>query len=253
LQPQCEADGRIVGAEALMRWRHAERGFVAPSDFIPVAERSGLIIPAGQRVLDDVCRAMLRWQQIDALRDIAVSVNVSRVQLTPGTPVARLVDAVPASLSNRGLIKFELTESMFVEDFDATCQLLEGIRARGIRISLDDFGTGFSSLSYLRRLPLDDLKLDQSFVRQLPADRTTEKIARSIVGLGHDLGLDVIAEGVENPSQLQALQAMGCTCFQGFLFSRPVTLQEFERLVLEDVRRDRHAPDGSGEHALAPA
>jgi EAL domain-containing protein (putative c-di-GMP-specific phosphodiesterase class I) len=253
LQPQCLADGHIVGAEALMRWRHAERGFVPPGDFIPVAERSGLIIPAGQRVLEDVCKAMLRWQKSEALRDIAVSVNVSRVQLTPGTPVARLVDAVPASLASRGLIKFELTESMFVEDFDATCKLLEGIRARGIRISLDDFGTGFSSLSYLRRLPLDDLKLDQSFVRQLPADQTTEKIARSIVSLGHDLNLDVIAEGVENQAQLEALQNMGCTCFQGFLFSRPVTLQEFERLVLDDARSARLAPDGDGDHALAPA
>jgi EAL domain-containing protein (putative c-di-GMP-specific phosphodiesterase class I) len=253
LQPQCLADGRIVGAEALMRWRHAERGFVAPSDFIPVAERSGLIIPAGQRVLEDVCKAMLRWQQIEALRDIAVSVNVSRVQLTPGMPVSRLVDAVPASLASRGLIKFELTESMFVDDFDATCKLLEGIRARGIRISLDDFGTGFSSLSYLRQLPLDDLKLDQSFVRQLPADRKTAKIAGLIVGLGHELEMDVIAEGVENRSQLDALLEMGCTRFQGYFFSRAVTLPDFERLVLEGARRQRPASDTNGDPSLVPA
>jgi EAL domain-containing protein (putative c-di-GMP-specific phosphodiesterase class I) len=252
LQPQCLADGTIVGAEALMRWRHPERGFISPADFIPIAERSGLINQAGQRVLDDVCNVMLRWQHIEALKNIPVSVNISRVQLKPAT-VAQLVEAVPRSLSSRGLIKFELTESIFVDNFAATCELLTDIRARGICISLDDFGTGFSSLGYLRQLPLDDLKLDQSFVRHLPADHKSVKIARGILNLGRDLGFDVIAEGVENRSQLESLKDMGCTRFQGFLFHRPMPLLEFEGLILKNILHREPPPraNDATEQALA--
>ena len=233
LQPQCLADGTIVGAEALMRWLHPQRGFVSPAEFIPIAERSGLITQAGQRILEDVCGAMLRWQDIEALNNISVSVNISRTQLKPAS-VAQLVETVPRSISSRGLLKFELTESIFVDEFAVTCELLKKIRAHGICISLDDFGTGFSSLSYLRELPLDDLKLDQSFVRHLPEDHKSVKIARGILNLGRDLGFDVIAEGVENRSQLETLRGMGCTRFQGFLFYRPMPLQEFEGLLREN-------------------
>jgi EAL domain-containing protein (putative c-di-GMP-specific phosphodiesterase class I) len=252
LQPQRLADGTIVGAEALMRWRHPERGFVSPADFIPIAERSGLINQVGQGILENVCNAMLRWQDIEALNNIPVSVNISRVQLKPAS-VAQLVEAVPKTLSNQGLIKFELTEPIFVDDFADTCELLATIRARGICISLDDFGTGFSSLGYLRQLPLDDLKLDQSFVRHLPADQKSVKIARGILNLGRDLGFDVIAEGVENRSQLESLKDMGCTRFQGFLFHRPMSLPEFERLVQSNVACRPPLPDANDtpEPALA--
>lgn len=253
LQPQCTADGRIVGAEALMRWRHAERGFVSPDVFMPVAERSGLIIAAGQRVLEDICKSMLRWQEHEALRDIPISINLSPAQLTPQNVVARLVDAVPLLLLKRQLVKFELTESMFIEALDATGKLLESLRTTGIRISLDDAGTGVLSLNYPRPLPLDDLKLDQSFVRLLPADREAEELARSIVTLGHSLGLSVIAEGVENKSQLEALQRMGCTCFQGFFFGRPVSLQDFERQVLHDAWHRARTGGASRSRALASA
>jgi len=253
LQPQCMADGRIVGAEALMRWRHAERGFVSPDDFMPVAERSGLINAAGQRVLEDICKSMLRWQEYEALRDIPISINVSPAQLTSDKVVARLVDAVPPLLLKRGLIKFELSESMFGEALDATGKLLEGLRTTGIPISLDNVGTGVLSLNYPRPLPLDDLKLDQSFVRPLPADRKAEEIARSIVTLGHSLGLSVIAEGVENRSQLDALQRMGCTCFQGFFFGRPVCLHDFERQVLHDAWHRARTGGASRNRTLAPA
>lgn len=247
LQPQCLADGTIIGAEALMRWLHPRRGLVSPAEFIPIAERSGLITQAGQRILEDVCSAMLRWQAIEALNNISVSVNVSRLQLKPAS-VAQLVETVPRSLSSQGLIKFELTESVFVDDFVVTCELLKKIRARGIRISLDDFGTGFSSLSYLRELPLDDLKLDQSFVRHLPADHRSVKIARGILNLGRDLGFDVIAEGVETQAQLETLRGMGCTRFQGFLFHRPMPLQEFEDLFRENAA---HLPPPRSAHDAA--
>jgi len=252
LQPQRLADGTIVGAEALMRWRHPERGFVSPADFIPIAERSGLINQVGQGILENVCNAMLRWQDIEALNNIPVSVNISRVQLKPAS-VAQLVEAVPKTLSNQGLIKFELTEPIFVDDFADTCELLATIRARGICISLDDFGTGFSSLGYLRQLPLDDLKLDQSFVRHLPADHKSVKIARGILNLGRDLGFDVIAEGVENRSQLESLKDMGCTRFQGFLFHRPMPLLEFEGLILKNILHREPPPraNDATEQALA--
>jgi EAL domain-containing protein (putative c-di-GMP-specific phosphodiesterase class I) len=195
LQPQCMADGRIVGAEALMRWRHAERGFVSPDDFMPVAERSGLIIAAGQRVLEDICKSMLRWQEHEALRDIPISINVSPAQLTSDKVVARLVDAVPPLLLKRGLIKFELSECMFGEALDATGKRLEA----------------------------------------------------------HSLGLSVIAEGVETKSQIEALQRMGCTYFQGFFFGRPVCRQDFERQVLHDAWHRARTGGASRNRALAPA
>jgi len=233
LQAQCTADGRIVGAEALMRWQHPRRGFVSPAEFVPVAEASGLIVPAGEFVLAEVCQMLERWQSDPALREIAVAVNVSPAQLFSGETTRRLQDLVPAPLAEARLVKFELTESLFVHDFDAVQSLIQGIRSQGIRISLDDFGTGYSSLSYLKKLPLDQLKVDQSFVRDMPQDDGACKIARTIVQLGSDLDLEVIAEGVETAEQVAALTAMGCRMFQGYLFARPVPVEAFEALVRE--------------------
>jgi len=233
LQPQCSSDGHIVGAEALMRWRHPQRGYISPAEFIPMAEQSGLIVPAGEFVLKQVCSALERWTGDPALEGIAVAVNVSAAQLFAATPAHQLSDLVPGSLGRSGRIKFELTESIFVNDFSAVRELMEGLRGQGIRISLDDFGTGFSSLSYLKKLPLDQLKIDQAFVRDLPEDERSGKIALTIVQLGKDLGFEVVAEGVEKAAQVEALLAMGCGIFQGFLYSRPVPLAEFERLAAD--------------------
>jgi len=233
LQAQCTADGHVVGAEALMRWHHPRRGFISPAEFVPVAEASGLIVPAGEFVLGEVCRLLDQWQADSALRDIAVAVNVSPAQLFSGESTRRLQDLVPPRLAERQLVKFELTESLFVHDIDAVQSLMHAIRAQGIRISLDDFGTGYSSLSYLKKLPLDQLKVDQSFVRDMPHDDGACKIARSIVQLGADLDLEVIAEGVESADQVTALTAMGCQLFQGYLFAKPLPAADFEALARE--------------------
>jgi len=243
LQPQCTADGRIVGAEALMRWHHGPRGFISPAEFIPMAERSGLIIPAGEQLLETVCEALQRWADDPQLRALSLSVNISPVQLFSGSAARRLIDKVPASVTARGALKFELTESMFVRDYETVRAKMAQIRAHGIGIALDDFGTGFSSLNYLKQLPLDQLKLDQTFVNDLPGDVNAVKIARTIVQLGQDLGLEVVAEGTETLAQVEALQAMGCQIFQGFLFSRPLPLEAFERMV-----REVH----EGRRSLAP-
>ena len=233
LQAQCTAEGGVVGAEALMRWCHPRRGYISPAEFIPVAEACGLIVPAGEFMVNEVCKLLEKWQADPALRDIAVAVNVSPAQLFSGESSRRLQDLVPEHLCARRVIKFELTESLFVRDFDSVRSMMEGIRAQGIRISLDDFGTGFSSLSYLKKLPLDQLKVDQSFVRDMPHDDGACKIANTIVHLGSDLDLEVIAEGVEKPEQVAALQKMGCALFQGYFFARPVPADAFEAWVHE--------------------
>jgi len=244
LQPQCTAEGELTGAEVLMRWRHPKRGYVSPAEFIPMAEHTGLIIPAGEQLLSKVCALLNRWEGDAALRHIRVSVNVSPTQLLTAEAADRLLSRVSARLRARQVLKFELTESMFVEDYETVRSRMMQIRASGISIALDDFGTGFSSLNYLRRLPLDQLKVDQSFVKDLPADPGASKIARTIVQLGKDLGLEVVAEGTETAEQVHALQEMGCQIFQGFLFSRPIPAEVFERLA-----QDLHA----GTRSLRPA
>ena len=233
LQAQCSSEGRIIGAEALMRWHHPKRGYISPAEFIPMAEHSGLIVPAGEFIMREVCAALSRWRDDPVLGQIAVSVNVSAAQLFSPALSTQLVEIVPRGLGQSGRLKFELTESIFVHDFAAVQALLERIRAEGVRISLDDFGTGFSSLSYLKKLPLDQIKVDQSFVRDMPEDARTSKIALTIIQLGGDLGLEVVAEGVEKLEQVLALKAMGCEIFQGFLFSRPIPISEFEKLATE--------------------
>ncbi len=231
LQPQCSRDGEICGAEALMRWRHPKRGYVSPAEFIPMAERTELIIPAGEQLTRMVCDLLETWKSDPVLGALTVSVNVSGVQLYSPVAAQRLMDVVDGHGAKQQSLKFELTESMLVSDFEAIRQRMATLRAMGVRLALDDFGTGFSSLSYLRQLPLDQLKVDQSFVRELPADETSRTLARGIIRLGMELGLEVVAEGTENPQQVQCLNEMGCQIFQGFYFSKPVPVTEFVRLV----------------------
>jgi len=226
-QAQCDAEGRLMGAEVLMRWRHPLRGLVPPGEFIPMAEATGLIKPAGQRLLEQVCSLLLQWQQGGALAGLPMAINVSSVQLQSDAATERLIETVPRALREAGLIKFELTESAYAQDFDDLLAKMQAMRAQGIRLALDDFGTGFSSLSLLKRLPLHQLKVDQSFVRDLPDDPDACHIAATIVRLGRDLGLDVVAEGVETQAQLDCLRAMGCSAFQGFLFARPLSAESF--------------------------
>lgn len=226
-QPQVEmASGRIVGAEALLRWRHPLRGLIPPASFIPLAEETGLIVPIGAWVLKSACAQARSW--LDAgLESLTVAVNLSARQFES----AHLAAEIAAILESTGLppqaLELEITESMAMEDVEQSIRTLRGLKDLGTRISVDDFGTGYSSLAYLRRLPIDKLKVDQSFVRTLEDDTASAMLVRAIVDLGHSLDLAVIAEGVESQGQLAFLQEIGCEEAQGYWFSRPVEGNDF--------------------------
>jgi len=229
-QPRVAARGRrVVGAEALLRWdRGAEGPALSPAHFIPVAEQCGLILPIGQWVIEQACRQLAQWRQT-GLAPLVLSINLSAVQLRSDA----LIDGLRESLQRHdvppGLLELELTESTLMDNAEAVLERLHRIRALGVGLSVDDFGTGYSSLGYLSRLPLQKLKVDRSFVQGMlerPAERA---ITLSVIGLGHTLGLTVVAEGVESEAQAQALQAAGCDELQGFLFARPLPVDEFER------------------------
>jgi len=206
----------VVSFEALLRWRHPAQGDVAPSDFIPVAEETGLIVPLGAWALHEACREAASWPA-----HIRVAVNVSVVQLRR----AGFEATVMAALAGAGLpaarLKLEVTESVLMQDADDALACLHRLRGFGVKIALDDFGTGYSSLSYLRRFPFDKLKIDRAFVRDI-ADPDAAAIVRAVVGIGERLGMGVVAEGVETPEQLDIVRREGCTEVQGFLFSRPL-------------------------------
>ena len=234
-QPQIGAGGEITGAEALVRWVHPQRGMVSPGEFIPLAEQTGLILPLGAWVMREACAQLRRWSQDPRMASLTLSVNVSAQQMRQPDAVARL-DAI---LDRQGIdptrLKIELTESMLVSDIEDIITKMTAMKARGVGFSLDDFGTGFSSLSYLKRLPLDQLKIDQSFVRDVLTDPNDAAIARTVVSLGQSLGLNVIAEGVETEGQKEFLAGIGCEAYQGYLFSRPLPIDAFEAFVRERV------------------
>ncbi|HRF12494.1 MAG: Cyclic di-GMP phosphodiesterase Gmr [Candidatus Accumulibacter phosphatis] len=230
-QPQVDQAGRIVGAEALLRWRHQQRGLVTPAEFIPLAEETGLILPLGLWVLETACAQSAVWaaQAGRAGREnFTVSVNVSARQLCQPNFVEQVLGVLASTAVNPHNLKLELTESMLLDNVQEIIAKMTALKERGVGFSLDDFGTGYSSLSYLKRLPLDQLKIDQSFVRDLLTDPNDEAIARTIVALASNLGLEVIAEGVESVEQRDALAAQGCHTYQGYLFSRPLPLADFE-------------------------
>lgn len=226
-----------VGAEALIRWMHPVRGMVPPCEFIPLAEETGLIVPIGQWVLQTACAQLRRWQDDARTQRLRLSVNVSARQFRQ----ADFIEQVHAIMLQTGAppdrLELELTESLPLDNVDETIAKMNGLRALGLRFSIDDFGTGQSSLAYLTRLPLDQLKIDQSFVRNIGIQRTDALIVQTIIGMAQSLGIDVIAEGVETDEQRAFLAQHGCTFWQGYLFSRPVPIQELE----EDLR-DRCAP-----------
>ena len=233
-QPQMHDSGRCVGVEALVRWAHPKRGMVSPAQFIPLAEETGLILPLGRWVLHNACKLLASWQNDPALAHLTMAVNVSSRQFRH----ASFVDDVARVLAITGApahqLKLELTESLLVEDMETTIGTMTALRAHGVGFSLDDFGTGYSSLSYLKRMPLDQLKIDQSFVRDLFTDPNDAAIVETIIGLSRNLGLEVIAEGVETAEQRALLAEAGCQLYQGYLFSRPLSgdvLEAFLRAV----------------------
>ena len=230
-QIQVDSSHRSLGAEALIRWKHPERGLVSPAQFIPLAEEIGLILPIGQWVLETACAQLKAWQQDIQTRDLVLSVNVSAKQFRQADFVAQVQAAVQRHAINPMLLKLELTESMLLESLEGIIATMSTLKEIGVRFSLDDFGTGYSSLQYLKRLPLDQLKIDQSFVRYLAIDSSDKAIVRTIIAMAQGLGLDVIAEGVETEEQRQLLLGIGCAHYQGYLFGKPVPIEQFDALL----------------------
>jgi diguanylate cyclase (GGDEF)-like protein len=241
-QPQVDhVHGRLMGFEALVRWRHPVRGLIAPVEFIPLAEDSGLIVPLGQWVVRQACHDAMGWPA-----HLRVAVNISAFEFERSDLRATIVEALRASGLPAHRLEIELTESTLLEDTDRAVRILRDLRNEGVRVALDDFGTGFSSLAYLRTFPLDNLKIDRSFIRALDAaeDKGAEAIVRSIHALAQAMGLETTAEGVETLSQRRLLEGIGCDLLQGFYFARPMSLvhaqayiAEFERAGSESAGR----------------
>ena len=231
IQPQLDAANRVIGGEALLRWQHPTRGLVGPNDFIRVAEETGLIIPIGQWVLETVCRQIAAWSTRPELAQLSLALNVSARQFHNANFIFHVISALEDTGAAPQRLKLELTESLLLDDVEDVIAKMNMLKELGTGFSLDDFGTGYSSLSYLKRLPLDQLKIDQSFVRDVLTDANDASIARTIVVLAQNLGLSVIAEGVETEGQRDFLIDNGCQAFQGYLFSRPLPLAEFEAYV----------------------
>jgi diguanylate cyclase (GGDEF)-like protein/PAS domain S-box-containing protein len=227
-QPQVQGDSQIMGAEVLVRWLHPQRGMVSPVDFIPLAEETGLILPLGHWVLETACAQLTQWAGQPGMDHLTVAVNVSARQFHQADFLEQVLAVLARTGARPERLKLELTESMLVADMAQVIEKMHALKAHGIGFSLDDFGTGFSSLSYLKLLPLDQLKIDQAFVRDVLNNPSDAAIVKVIIGLAQALDLAVIAEGVETQQQRDFLAAAGCPAYQGYFFSRPLALAGFE-------------------------
>ena len=222
--------GKVVGLEALLRWRHPEYALLSPGDFMPLAEQTGLIVPIGRWVLLETCRQVRAWQEIHP--PLMACVNLSVRQLRQTDFVAEILDETGL---DPGSLVLEITEDAVMEDAQSAIGTLKRLKSSGIKLSIDDFGTGYSSLSYLRRLPVDYLKIDRSFVERLGEDRRNAEIVSGTITLAHSLGLEAVAEGVENAVQLERLREMGCDLAQGNHFSRPLAAVDVKRYLKRDL------------------
>jgi EAL domain-containing protein (putative c-di-GMP-specific phosphodiesterase class I) len=225
-QPQRHSKGNVIGFEALVRWRHPQRGIVLPAEFIPIAEESNLIVEIGEWVLREACREAACWSQ-----PLQVAVNVSAIQFRRGN----LRHSVDTAVRDSGILpeqlELEITEGVLIENVARAALMLKGLKTLGVRIALDDFGTGYSSLSYLQSFPLDRIKIDRSFVAALGRTDRSLAIVRAVIGLAHGLGLPVLAEGVETTDQLETLVAEGCDEMQGYLIGHPRPIEVYSSLV----------------------
>ena len=230
-QPQVQSNQQIVGAEALIRWHHPQRGLVSPVDFVPLAEETGLILPIGQWVLETACAQIKSWESGELTRHLMIAVNVSARQFHRPDFVEEVRQVLQSSAINPKKLKLELTETVVLDNIDDTIDKMNALHKLGVSFSMDDFGTGYSSLSYLSRLPLDQLKIDQSFVFNIGVKASDAVIVQTIIGMAKNLYMEVIAEGVETEQQRDFLEHNGCSLHQGYLFSKPVPIAQFEALL----------------------
>jgi EAL domain-containing protein (putative c-di-GMP-specific phosphodiesterase class I) len=249
-QPQVNSQATVLGAEALLRWQHPSLGLVRPDEFIPMAEKTGLILPLGSWVLGKACSQLVDWSACPDMAGLTLSVNVSVQQLRQPDFVQQVQSVLERTKAPPHLLKLELTESSLVQDMEDIIVKMKTLKSMGVGFSLDDFGTGYSSLNYLKRLPLDQLKIDQSFVRDVLTDDHDASIARMVIALGKNLGFDVIAEGVESQAQCDFLIQNDCHLFQGYLFSKPVTGDQY----MDYVAKQKASVElqGTSDPLLAP-
>jgi EAL domain-containing protein (putative c-di-GMP-specific phosphodiesterase class I) len=233
------ATGQVSGCETLVRWHHPERGDISPVEFIPLAEETGLIVPLGQWVLKAACEQMQQWHAAGHEK-FSVSVNCSAVQFTRGNMEREIEAALLSSGLDASYLEIELTESLLMQDIDAGIASLERMKTLGVQVAIDDFGTGFSSLSYLKSLPADKLKIDRQFITDLASDAGDKAIVQAITSLSHDLGLTVVAEGVETGEQLDVLRRLECDEAQGYLFGKPLTADELIAWLDQKSSNDGH-------------
>lgn len=228
-QIQLDQARQPIGAEALIRWIHPQRGFISPADFIPLAEESSLIIDVGNWVLDTACAQIALWSKFEQTKNLTLAVNISAKQFIQSDFVDQIAHMIKKHGINASRLKLELTESVVLDDLDSVVAKMLTLRdVLGVSLSLDDFGTGYSSLSYLKQLPLDQIKIDQSFVRDMTTDTSDAMMVKNIIDMAHNFGLNVIAEGVETEDQLSLLKKNGCMSYQGYLFSKPIPIEQFE-------------------------
>jgi diguanylate cyclase (GGDEF)-like protein len=233
-QPQVDHKGQIVGVEALLRWQHPRRGLVMPAQFIALAEELGLIAEIGKWLLEQACQQLVQWTNDPPTQHLTLAVNVSVRQFRHPAFIDQTTETLTRTGAAPGKLKIEITESMLISDIEETRRKMMALKAIGVRFALDDFGTGFSSLAYLQQLPLDELKIDQSFIRNITTDKNNAAITRSIIALAHNLGLSVIAEGVETEDQRQFLAEEGCSTFQGYLYHKPLAAQTIKSFMRDD-------------------
>ena len=238
-QPIIELNNqKIIGFEALVRWKHPEKGLISPDKFIPVAEETGLIIPLSNWILNQGCQQMDQWQKLsNSYQHLMISINLSVKQLLEENLVEKIVQTMEDLGMKKNCLKLEITESCLVKNSEEVCSILNQLKALGIKLSMDDFGTGYSSLSYLHRFPFDTLKIDRSFIKDIVRKSDKLRLTQTIIHLANDFGMEVVAEGIETKEQWKQLQQLGCPYGQGYYFAKPLTAQEAEKVILEGNNR----------------